>query len=407
MDKEDQPCNICLQRLGSQLDLKWIKFLENFGIQENNIFLCEWCNHTLLKMERFILLLLHPKDRGRYKDQELNIQKLDSINIPPTIREIYIKEETYESDVNNIGIDDLNYSEENVSENISETNAYNMNFEVTYLSLDDQKNEILFKKKSVKFKNMLFKCEKCGIGFVSHEAYKDHNLRHDNDTAIHICPICHLHFKSHLVLSQHKLSHKRRFKCVLCGMTFKRWAHAVGHRFHCGSEPSLTKCDQCQKIFDNQYALDIHKKIHSRKEKYICDECAKCFGTKQHLIIHLRMHTGVKPFKCTKCDKSFSTNSNLKTHKVVHSDEKMFYCVECNKSFKSEKSLKRHFATTSKHVEEKMYSCADCMKLFTSAVSLSSHRRSRHLSTNKCFICDKIFSNKSNLKKHLKIHSQR
>ncbi|CAF4942877.1 unnamed protein product [Pieris macdunnoughi] len=407
MDKEDQSCNICLQRLGSPLDLKWMKFLENFGIQENNIFLCEWCCQTLLKMERFILLLLHPNDRGRYKDQELNIQKLDSINIPPTIREIYIKEETYENDVDNIGIDDLDYSEENVGENISETNAYNMNFEVTYLSHDDQKNEILFKKKSVKFKNMLYKCEKCGIGFVSHEAYKDHNLRHDNDTAIHICPICHLHFKSHLVLSQHKLSHKRRFKCVLCGVSFKRWAHAVGHRFHCGSEPSLTKCDQCQKIFDNQYALDIHKKIHSRKEKYICDECAKCFGTKQHLIIHLRMHTGVKPFKCTKCDKSFSTNSNLKSHKVVHSDEKMFYCVECNKSFKSEKSLKRHFATTSKHVDEKMYSCADCMKLFTSAVSLSSHRRSTHLSTSKCFICDKIFSNKSNLKKHLKIHSQR
>lgn len=55
-----------------------------------------------------------------------------------------------------------------------------MSFEVTYLTLEEQKCEILFKKKSVKFKNMLFKCEKCGIGFVSHEAYKDHNLRHDN-----------------------------------------------------------------------------------------------------------------------------------------------------------------------------------------------------------------------------------
>ncbi|CAK1553215.1 unnamed protein product [Leptosia nina] len=415
---EGSTCTVCLIRVGKTLDIKWLEFFQNFGLQHENITLCDLCMLTLLKVKKFMNLLQKSIQVTRLieieKPFDFVITKLEAIDILPCV-EVYIDSEhrnveddddEHQSSIFEVdglkneqdySTESLNMNEEK-TENISERNASDMNFEVTYLSLEEQKNEIQFKKKSVKFMNMLYKCEKCGIGFVSQDAFQDHNLRHENDTAAHVCPICCLHFKSQLVLSQHKLSHKRRFRCTLCGEAFKRWAHALGHRATCGTDPIVAACDVCQKIFTNTHSLEIHKMAHLRDNRFICNECSKSFRTKQHIITHLRTHTGIKPYECTICGKAFTTHSNLKSHKVVHSNDRSFYCVECDKTFKSDKSLKRHYVSL-KHTEVKQYSCTACLRTFDSSTALTSHRQS-HTSTE-CFKCKKIFTSPSNLNKHL------
>ncbi|KAF9418160.1 hypothetical protein HW555_004970, partial [Spodoptera exigua] len=252
-----------------------------------------------------------------------------------------------------------------------DTDYKEYNFEVIYLDLCDQIEEIKLKK--FKCKKFEFQCVECGLS----GPYK--------------CELCSLHFKSQDVLSQHKLSHRRRFKCLQCSYTCKRWAQCLSHRTKCGGIVEPTICEECSKIFNNEHSLKVHMKIHKTEKKYCCAECGKKFMSKQHLRVHIRSHSGMKPFSCTQCARSFSTSSNLRAHSAVHTEFPIHYCVECHSYYKTDKSLKRHFKESAKHAGfgNKLYPCKECTKEFSTEKLLNSHISTRHGTEYKCQQCDK------------------
>lgn len=88
----------------------------------------------------------------------------------------------------------------------------------------------------------------------------------------------------------------------------------------------------------------------------------------------MRIHRNEQPYICEKCEKSFSIKSNLKRHMQSHMREEQFTCWKCGIKCSSEKKLAIHF-------------------------------RIHETISHKCPECGKLFQNKSNLTRHLKIHS--
>ncbi|CAH0730945.1 unnamed protein product, partial [Brenthis ino] len=420
MDITDKICNICLMICDNTFSAKAYKsfFTDVLGYKDLKVkFICIWCTVSLKKVIKFVKLIENSQNkfkssevkRSNHHPSTLTIYRNESIDISP-FDEICLNENNLIEKSLNVNENVEKEADTVICENES-PNYKEMQFEVKFLTIEEQKDEINKKKTFEKYLNKPYKCEKCGISFLTDDVYEDHEKRHMETFGPHKCGICDLKFKSALVLTQHLLSHSRNFVCNLCNMVFKRWNQANCHRFKCGYMKFMAACEICKKIFDNNHSLKVHiQGVHKKEKKFICEYCKDKFSTKQRLRVHIRSHTGVKPFNCDICNKKFTTSSNLKYHQTTHTKRKDYYCVECNTLYKSGKSLKKHLNESKKHVRdcEKRYSCTVCSKQFSSETSLSSHIKGRHLTSHECDICNKTFSSNSNLKKHIRcIHGPR
>ncbi|XP_061100343.1 zinc finger and SCAN domain-containing protein 2-like isoform X2 [Conger conger] len=149
-------------------------------------------------------------------------------------------------------------------------------------------------------------------------------------------------------------------------------------------------------------AFRPHRKVCTRKRKFICKCCGKGFPRAKELEIHQRVHTGEKPFGCTHCGKRFTQKCNLKTHLSVHTGEKPFRCLQCGKRFVQSGYLKAHQRV---HTGEKPFSCTKCGKRFGQSSYLRSHQ-SVHTGEKpySCAHCGKCFTRSCHLKRHQSVH---
>ncbi|KAH9509719.1 hypothetical protein Btru_044331 [Bulinus truncatus] len=51
------------------------------------------------------------------------------------------------------------------------------------------------------------------------------------------------------------------------------------------------KCDECGKMFTDNYKLNRHKLIHTGEKPFKCQYCQKCFARKDKYMPHLKRHT--------------------------------------------------------------------------------------------------------------------
>ena len=81
-------------------------------------------------------------------------------------------------------------------------------------------------------------------------------------------------------------------------------------------------CSFCTKKFLSKSALKAHTKfIHQHINIFECpyENCDKYFNTQYRLDIHKLIHKGIKPYKCDLCEKTFTEQGTLRTHLVTHS----------------------------------------------------------------------------------------
>ena len=120
-----------------------------------------------------------------------------------------------------------------------------------------------------------------------------------------------------------------------------------------------------------------------------------------------------KQFNCEHCDMKFHRKYHLlRDQRLVHSEEIVdvteFQCKLCEMKFADSKALNLHTKSKHKSLLKKSYNCDQCDAMFSWNFSLDRnkvvHGNGTDAAVSKviCPQCSKCFSNKANLKKHVK-----
>ncbi|KAK7884348.1 hypothetical protein WMY93_027471 [Mugilogobius chulae] len=139
---------------------------------------------------------------------------------------------------------------------------------------------------------------------------------------------------------------------------------------------------------------------HRGDKPYSCSICEKTFTRKSTLAVHIKAHAGVKPYCCSICEKGFVKKSSLTVHMRTHTGEKRYSCSTCEKGFSHSSCLKYHERT---HTGEKPYSCP---VFYLELSPQKSHEVSLGEKPFSCSVCDTHFISGSNLKRHMRSHTE-
>ena len=302
-----------------------------------------------------------------------------------------------------------------------------------------------------------YSCDKCDKKYFHFVDLKRHQALH-TDKRSFSCNKCPKSFKRSAHLKAHLIVHldSKPFSCDNCDRSFTRKTHLKLHMFT-HDEKKPFSCSKCDKSFAQQCNLDKHMLVHAKDDQFACDMCSQSFSRQSQLTIHKILHTDQKLHSCKICKKSFLHKDSIKRHMVIHSVKK-FSCVKCKKSFTRQCSLRRHSkvhfrennqiskkvgekssnqktdlnSKTLNETNKKLFSCNKCDKSYTRMSGLRRHSMIHHRhkisygnsldkeydSNNtlrkkedkillKCYLCEKTFSEMSDLKTHLVTHSDR
>ena len=152
-------------------------------------------------------------------------------------------------------------------------------------------------------------------------------------------------------------------------------------------------CDLCKRVYNFADKLESHIKWSHNlaqslangelppEKRFACNQCEKRFTEQSNLRKHIREHIEGKPHSCEQCNRSFRLLSELTKHKLIH-DMKRFPCLQCKRVFNFAEKLKNHIKWTHNLEEtlargelppEKKYSCVMCEKKFSNRSNLCKH----------------------------------
>lgn len=228
------------------------------------------------------------------------------------------------------------------------------------------------------------------------------------------CELCGQTFKMAMNLYRHKLEHDNNgmFPCRFCNYVAKTKENLTRHsKKHLAQLPHI--CKICGRGFTEKGNLNAHMWTHSKEKQFLCDDCGKSFQNKQSLLSHKRAHSGKKPHKCKFCDQHFSTSGIRKEHEKIHLNKRSYMCDSCGVSFNQRSGLYTHKLTH--HNNNPAHICSECGKAFKHPNYLRSHFVAKHLKHEDiasygcriytCEICQKLFSDKSDLRSHMNKHT--
>ncbi|KAK4875670.1 hypothetical protein RN001_012092 [Aquatica leii] len=143
-----------------------------------------------------------------------------------------------------------------------------------------------------------------------------------------------------------------------------------------------------------------------------CKKCNKSFKREKAFLSHLKLHSEVPDIICINCEESFVDDEclarhmeqckNVSTWNASKSTFQKYVCSYCEKAFSTKQKLHRHLWIH----RRKAFTCETCAACFEKQSELDMHRLATHQSTTGYFCneCGKCFSSRQGLWEHNRIH---
>lgn len=201
------------------------------------------------------------------------------------------------------------------------------------------------------------------------------------------------------------------FVCDYCSRAFTRKYNLQTHIENCHLTASCL-CEICERTFGSPAGLQLHlSRGHNRygQPSPECDICGNIFSRKQNIISHMiTVHLqGIgQGIRCELCDKVFTTEWNLKRHMNQFHNPDIQYptCNDCNKIFKGKHSLIAHIQAMHNVSEKGIIKCHLCDKIYTNNRNLKRHIEMYHGEKGefRCDVCPKVYTSNQSLRRHIK-----
>ena len=119
---------------------------------------------------------------------------------------------------------------------------------------------------------------------------------------------------------------------------------------------------------------------------YECEQCDRSFSSQRALNDHLKFASVHRGRWCERCELLFDSRSELETHKA----DLWFHqvCCVCHVDCADEKDLEEH-------LREEHFQCERCLKWGPSTRDLEMHIEKLHYY---CSLCESFFENENNLR---------
>jgi len=146
------------------------------------------------------------------------------------------------------------------------------------------------------------------------------------------------------------------------------------------------------------------RRAHTNEIRFICDFCGKGFKIKNDLKDHIKRHTSIESrqkFPCKVCNAELLSKAALKNHMILHSAIVEEHPCDCGKSFESRIKLYQHKATV--HMKGN-FPCHSCDKIYTVKGVLLKHIQKHHSLKQPCEVCGKLFAPGFFMSQHMKSH---
>ena len=223
---------------------------------------------------------------------------------------------------------------------------------------------------------------------------------------------------------------KSSLACPYCLKVFSAAWYIKKHikNAHPQLNPKSYKCDKCDMTFQTKEGLKAHdRNTHLNKDPHICRTCHSVYGNRNELLRHCKTeghsfpkkNTPEKGFeRCKLCAKDIQSDLIDEHMRRYHPSGKTHKCSDCKFTTKRLDSLHRHRRLVhfefNKELDAidrtikkgKTYKCIYCKQMLTTEKEIDEHLV-REVCKMKCKICDKEFTLKHNMNRHMKkFHSK-
>ncbi|XP_029164724.1 zinc finger protein 567-like isoform X2 [Nylanderia fulva] len=207
---------------------------------------------------------------------------------------------------------------------------------------------------------------------------------------------------------------KNKFTCQLCGRNFlQRSKYLIHKNFH---KSIKYECTQCKTLFDSKENLALHQKTaqHSSNPAEENIEVQESFekletqsSEQDYSTTTMKEDSSAAIYMCERCDKHFESKQEYELHmKLVHELQR-FTCNVCNKAFTNQSNLTMHMATHEQTKSNKGFPCDICGKVLNHPSSVVYHKEAEHNNGRRfvCNKCNRSFKHKQLLQRHQLVHS--
>ncbi|XP_060572452.1 zinc finger protein 888-like [Ruditapes philippinarum] len=215
------------------------------------------------------------------------------------------------------------------------------------------------------------------------------------------CRYCGKLIRNKFDLEIHERSHtgEKPFVCPVCTMYIWNQAQAVAANT---GQDTLQNYQQQQTQEQHYYQQQQHSQqqqvTQKTNKKYPCKYCGKFIRSNADLLIHERSHTGEKPFVFSGSIPIWNQLQALPAN--TGQDTLQHYQQQQQQTQKQQ-----YYHQQVPQLKKTKYPCKYCGKFIRSQADLLIHERS-HTGEKPfvCKVCNKGFTNKSNLKSHSVTH---